>query len=157
MGDEKTNDLIDHIACDCIGMRLRLINRVVTNLFDEALRSLGLKLSQMNILVATAKLGVAHPARVCAILQLDISTLSRNVERMRAKGWVEVVPSDDARAQPFRLTAQGWKVLERAIPAWEKAQKDALQWLGKDGVALLDKMAKSLTRAVGRQKTEQNS
>ena len=96
-------------------------------------------------------------ARVCDILQLDTSTLSRNVERMRAKGWVEVVPSDDARAQPFRLTAQGWKVLERAIPAWEKAQKQAVQLLGEDVVAMLDRIVKNLPGAGGCPKTEQDS
>ena len=144
MSHNKTSHAIDVIARDCIGLRLRLLNRVVTNLFDEALRLLGLRMSQMNILVATAKLGVAHPARVCGILQLDTSTLSRNVERMRAKGWLEVVPADDARTQPFCLTVQGRRILERAIPAWEQAQKEAVQLLGEDGVAMLDRMTKSM-------------
>jgi DNA-binding MarR family transcriptional regulator len=91
----------------------------------------------MNILVATAKLGLARPAQVCEILQLDASTLSRNVERMRARDWLEVVPGDDARAQPFRLTPAGKKLLERTIPAWEKAQRRAIEFLGQEGVGLL--------------------
>ena len=151
---EKTNRAIDVIARDCIGLRLRLLNRVVTNLFDEGLRPLGLKMSQLNVLVATAKLGVAHPARVCDILQLDVSTLSRNVERMRAKHWLEVVAADDARTQPFRLTDQGRKILERAIPAWVKAQKEAVQLLGEDVVAMLDRVTKYVAGAGGRPKTE---
>ena len=154
---EKTNRAIDVIARDCIGLRLRLLNRVVTNLFDEGLRSLGLKMSQLNVLVATAKLGVAHPGRVCDILQLDVSTLSRNVERMRAKRWLEVVPADDARTQPFRLTDRGRRILERAIPAWEKAQKEAVQLLGGDVVAMLDRITKKVAGAGGRPKTEQGS
>ena len=71
---------------------MRMLNRVVTNIYDEALRPLGLKVSQMNILAATLKMGVARPAAVCQRLHLDESTLSRNVERMKAKGWLEVVP-----------------------------------------------------------------
>jgi DNA-binding MarR family transcriptional regulator len=106
-------------------------------------------MSQMNILVATAKLGVAHPARVCDILHLNTSTLSRNVERMRARGWLEVVLADDARAQPFRLTTQGRRILERAIPAWETAQKQAVQLLGEDVVAMLYKTTNSLAVAEG--------
>ena len=157
MRRDKTNRAIDVIARDCIGLRLRLLNRVVTNLFDEGLRSLGLKMSQLNVLVATAKLGVAHPARVCDILQLDVSTLSRNVERMRAKRWLEVVAADDARTQPFRLTDQGRRILERAIPAWEKAQKEAVQLLGEDVVAMLDRIVKNLPGAGGCPKTEQDS
>src|SRR5919202_4550054 len=121
--DNATTSSIDTIARTCIAVRLRLLNRVVTNLYDDALRPLGLKVSQMNLLVVTAKLGVARPAQVCDLLQLDTSTLSRNVERMRAQGWLEVVPGEDARTQPFRLTAQGRRLLERAVPAWEKAQR----------------------------------
>jgi DNA-binding MarR family transcriptional regulator len=140
---------LDDIAANCIAVRMRMLNRVITNLYDEALRPLGLKVSQMNILVATAKLGLARPADVCGILQLDTSTLSRNVERMRARGWLEVVPGKDARAQPFRLTPAGKKLLERTIPAWEKAQQKACTFLGEAGVALLSKAMKKVggTRA----------
>jgi DNA-binding MarR family transcriptional regulator len=139
---------IDTIARECIAVRLRLLNRVVTNLYDDALRPLGLKVSQLNILVATGKLGVARPARVCEILQLDTSTLSRNVERMRAQGWLEVVPEEDARAQPFRLTPRGKRLIEKATPAWERAQRQAAELLGDAGVALLDKATAKLQQAV---------
>jgi hypothetical protein len=56
-----SNPAIDAIARDCIAVRLRLLNRVVTNLYDDALRPLGMKVSQFNILVVTAKLGLARP------------------------------------------------------------------------------------------------
>jgi DNA-binding MarR family transcriptional regulator len=132
------------IARNCIAVRLRLLNRVVTNLYDDALRPLGLKVSQLNLLVVAAQLGLARPADVCRLLQLDASTLSRNVERVRARGWLEVVPGEDAREQPFRLTAKGKALLERAAPAWEQAQRQAGELLGKEGVALLNAAATKL-------------
>ena len=147
---EKPTTSIDTIARTCIAVRLRLLNRVVTNLYDDALRPLGLKVSQMNILVLTAKLGLARPAQVCDLLQLDPSTLSRNVERMRAQGWLEVVPDEDARTQPFRLSAQGKRLIEKAIPAWEGAQRQAGELLGSEGTTLLDQAAKKLTRLTAR-------
>src|ERR1700729_2737542 len=111
--DKPTNNRIDTISKTCIAVRLRLLNRVVTNFYDDALRPLGLKVSQLNILIVTARLGLARPAQVCDILQLDTSTLSRNVERMRAHGWLEVVLEEDARAQPFRLTPHGKRLIEK--------------------------------------------
>jgi DNA-binding MarR family transcriptional regulator len=144
MDNQKANRAIDAIARNCIAVRLRLLNRVVTNLYDDALRPLGLKVSQLNILVVTAKLGLAQPAKVCDILRLDTSTLSRNVERMRARGWLEVVPGSDARTQPFRLTPQGSRLLQRTVPAWEQAQQQATALLGDEGVALLNKAASRL-------------
>ena len=141
---DRTSKQVDRIAANCIAVRLRLLNRVVTNLYDEALRPLGLKVSQLNVLVVAAKLGVARPAEVSELLHLDLSTLSRNVDRMMARGWLEAVPEEDARTQPFRLTGRGRRLLERAIPAWEKAQEQAAELLGPDGVALLSKTARNL-------------
>lgn len=122
--------MIDDVANECIAVRLRMLNRVVTNIYDMALRSLDLKVSQMNILVAVCKMGTARPVAICEHLQLDVSTLSRNVERMKARGWLEVVPDDDGRSQPIRLTEQGRCLLERAIPAWRDAQARARKVLG---------------------------
>ena len=140
----KINDPIDRIARSCIAVRVRLLNRVITNLYDDALRPLGLKVSQVNILVVAAKLGVARPAQVCELLNLDASTLSRNVERMQARGWLEVVPDEDGRSQPFRLTAQGRKLLEKSVPAWEEAQEQATTLLGQAGVEMLQKITRPL-------------
>jgi DNA-binding MarR family transcriptional regulator len=138
------NQVIETIAGTCIAVRLRLLNRVVTSFYDEALHPLGLKVSQLNILVVTAKLGLARPATVCQILQLDVSTLSRNVERIRARGWLEVLAGEDARTQHFRLTKEGRRLVERAVPAWEEAQRRATELLGREGIALLDKAAEKL-------------
>jgi DNA-binding MarR family transcriptional regulator len=144
MENQKDRPTPDDIAHTCIALRLRLLNRVVTNLYDDALRPLDLKVSQLNLLVVTAKLGLAQPAKVCDILQLDSSTLSRNVDRMRAKGWLQTEPGKDARKQPFRLTAAGRKLLERAVPAWEQAQRRATDLLGEGGLALLKETAAKL-------------
>jgi DNA-binding MarR family transcriptional regulator len=148
--EKDTTSTIETISKTCIAVRLRLLNRVVTSFYDEALRPLGLKVSQLNILIVTARLGLARPAQVCEILQLDASTLSRNVKPLQAHGWLEVVPEEDARSQPFRLTPQGRRLIEKAIPAWEKAQRQASELLGNDGIALLDKAAKKVGMAHAR-------
>src|SRR5205823_1464336 len=140
--DNATTSNIDTIAKTCIAVRLRLLNRVVTNVYDDALRPLGLKASQLNLLIVTAWLGLARPAQVCEILQLDASTLSRNVKPLQAHGWLEVVPEEDARSQPFRLTLQGKRLIRKAVPAWEEAQRRATELLGDEGIALLDQAAR---------------
>src|SRR3954469_25683792 len=134
--------IIDKVAGECVAVRLRMLNRVITNIYDNALRPLDLKVSQMNILVAAAKMGTARPADVCQYLHLDVSTLSRNVERMKARGWLEVVPDEDGRSQPFQLTPQGRKLLERAVPAWSEAQQQVKRVLGDGFVDQLNRAAK---------------
>ena len=141
MEPKRMQAMIDKIANECVAVRLRTLNRVITNIYDDALRPLDLKVSQMNILVAAAKMGTARPLEVCEYLHLDVSTLSRNVERMKARGWLEVIPDEDGRSQPFQLTAQGRKLLERAIPAWSEAQQQVTTVLG-------DAFLQQLNRAV---------
>jgi hypothetical protein len=59
--DKATTTSIERISKTCIAVRLRLLNRVVTSFYDDALRPLGLKVSQLNILIVTARLGLARP------------------------------------------------------------------------------------------------
>jgi len=138
--------MIDKVAIECVAVRLRMLNRVVTNIYDDALRPIDLKVSQMNILVAAAKMGTARPIEVCEYLHLDVSTLSRNVERMKARGWLEVVPDEDGRSQPFRLTPRGRKLLEKAIPAWSEAQQQVKKVLGDGFVDQLNQAMKRVSR-----------
>jgi DNA-binding MarR family transcriptional regulator len=138
--------MIDRIAGECVAMRLRALNRVVTNIYDDALRPLELKVSQMNILVAAAKMGTARPMEVCAHLHLDPSTLSRNVERMQARGWLEVVTDEDGRSQPFRLTPQGRKLLEKAAGIWSKAQQQVKRVLGEGFVEQLSEATRRINK-----------
>jgi len=137
--------LIDQAASECVGLRLRMLNRVVTNIYDDALRPLQLKMSQMNILVAAAKMGTARPTELCEFLHLDVSTLSRNVDRMKARGWLEVVPDRDGRSQPFRLTSPGRELLGQALSAWSEAQQQVTKMLGRGVVENLGMAVRRLS------------
>jgi DNA-binding MarR family transcriptional regulator len=60
---------------------------------------------------------------------------------MRANGWLEEVPGEDSRVHSYRLTEAGRALLERAIPAWRGAQKQAKRLLGDAGVRALRRFA----------------
>ena len=127
---------------DCIATRLRMANRVITKVYDDALRPFGLKVTQMSMLVVAEDRELIRQTEVGAELQLDDSTLSRNLERMRANGWLEKVSGDDARVHSYRLTETGRVLLDKAIPAWRSAQKEAMRLLGDAGVQALRRFAR---------------
>lgn len=133
------------MARACIGMRARLLNRVVTQIFEEELGHHGVKLSQVNILVAVAELEPARPADVCAALCMEASTLSRNAERMRRQGWLALEAGDDGRSRRHRLTAAGRKLLTALHADWKRAQRRAERELGADVVDALMGFAQSRT------------
>ena len=147
MAKKQLNTTENTIAAECIAVRLRMLNRVITRVYDDALRPLGLRSTQLNILVATARLGVARPADLCDRLQIETSTLSRNVERMKTNGWLEVVDDADGRAQPIRLTRKGRALLERAKPKWDTAQEEVKDLLGDHAFDTIDEVAQRVCRA----------
>jgi DNA-binding MarR family transcriptional regulator len=130
----------DRIADECHSMPLRILHRVVTGMYDEALRPLGLRVGQLNILVAIAKMaGDATAARVGTYLAIEKSTVSRDLERMIARRWIETIA--DGRCRSLQLSAEGRRLLERAEPAWESAQAQVRKLLGKASVSLLSAAA----------------
>jgi DNA-binding MarR family transcriptional regulator len=142
MGRNRVKRDAAEVLRDCIATRLRMADRVITKVYDDAFRPLGLKVTQMSMLVVAEDRGFIRQSEVGAELQLDDSTLSRNRERMRADGWLEAVSADDARVHSYRLTEAGRALLDRAIPAWRGAQREAQRLLGDGGVQVLRRFAR---------------
>ncbi len=144
-GKRKTAKLsVELVAEECIAVRLRVLTRAVTKLYNKALRPHGLTVSQMNILVAVSRLGDAKPQDVCRILHLDKSSLSRDVERMRAQGWLETLPGEDRRTGLLRVARSGRALLQKSFPAWHRAQSQAKALLGETDIAGLGRAVKAL-------------
>jgi DNA-binding MarR family transcriptional regulator len=135
---------VEAIAQQCIAVRLRMLSRAVTRIYNQALRPYGLTTSQMNILVAISCLGEARQQDVCQALHLEKSTLSRDVARMRRQGWLDAVPGEDGRIALLRITPSGRRLLEEAIPAWQQAQEQATALLGEGEVRAFDRAATTL-------------
>jgi DNA-binding MarR family transcriptional regulator len=134
MSESQDDALIETVARECIANKVRLLNRAVTAIYDEALRRHGIKISQMSVLVTVSKMGKASPGAVGRLLHMEKSTLSRNVDRMRARGWLETVPTEDGRTTEIRVTARGRRLLREIHPAWSRAQQQAREMLGDQGV-----------------------
>jgi DNA-binding MarR family transcriptional regulator len=142
MGRDRVKRDAAEVLRDCIATRLRMANRVVTKVYDDALRPLGLTVTQLAMLVVAEGRGLVRQSEVGAELKLDDSTLSRNLERMRSNGWLEEVPADDARVHSYRLTEAGRSLLDRAVPRWRAAQGEARRLLGDAGVQALGRFAR---------------
>ena len=129
---------------ECIAMRARLISRGISRIYDELLRPHGLKGSQMSILAVIAGLGRPEPSMICRLLQLDASTLSRNVTRMKSKGWLETSSTKDRRSHRLELTSEGEQMLVDAFPSWQDAQVKVIEALGEENAEAIRKVAGAL-------------
>ena len=135
------------VAQECIANRVRLLNRAVSSMYDDALRPHGLRITQMSILIVVSMLGEASPGDVGRILCLEKSTLSRTLDRLRARGWIDVLPGRDARSMRVRITAKGTAKLRSVSSAWRRTQRKAQEILGEDAVHELGKASVAFAEA----------
>jgi DNA-binding MarR family transcriptional regulator len=121
---------VKRIERECVGGGVRKLNRMVTAIYDGALANAGLKTSQFGMLVAVANREEVRPAELTKLLQMDESTLSRNVERMCARGWLRLKRDQDRRSHLIAVTDKGKTLLRKSLPAWQQAQDEVSQRLG---------------------------
>ena len=133
-------DAAHAIAAECLCFRARRISRVLTRLYDEALRPLGIQSTQLSVLSAIAKGGEGGNlmARMAEGLAMDLTTLSRNLRPLEKAGLVRIErqPSD-RRVRVALLTSEGERVLAGALPLWRTAHERVTQALGLDAAAEL--------------------
>lgn len=126
-------DLCTEMAL-CACFHLRKAARAVTQLYDESLRSAGLRMTQATILAALA---VAESRgqpltikRLAEILVMDRTTLTRDLRPMIKRGLVALTVGTDRRSRRITLTRSGHKALETLFPLWRQVQKRVVQALG---------------------------
>jgi DNA-binding MarR family transcriptional regulator len=135
---------MDEIATDCLAVRARLISRALTSLYDGALGKHGVTIAQVNLLAAVGKAGPCPPGRLGVILQLERSTVSRNLSLLLNQGWVQAVSSDAKGISEVALTDAGRAKIESVIPEWREAQQQAAELLGQAGAQAVRQIAGDL-------------
>ncbi len=150
MKNDTLTSAVDTIASECLAVRIRLLNRTVTNIFDEALRPLKIKVSQLNVLMVVAKRGPISPGDLARFMNMEKSTLSRNVERMRTRGWLKVSEGDSGHKQILELDAAGRKLIVKSLPLWEEAQAKTEAVLGERGAQSIHRTANTVWAQLGR-------
>jgi DNA-binding MarR family transcriptional regulator len=123
------------ISTNCLAIRTRRLHRSVSRVYDAALRPHGLTAPQLALLVAIALTRGVQPKILSPILDLEKSTLSRNLALLVKHGWIQANRS--GRSQTVRLTATGASLLANAQPAWERAQRAAQRLLSRELVDTL--------------------
>jgi DNA-binding MarR family transcriptional regulator len=139
------SELIKGVEGVCVGGCVRKLNRMVTAIYDGALAGAGLKTSQFSVLIAVANRGQARPAELTELLQMDESTLSRNVERMCARGWLRLERNEDRRSHQIEVTDKGQALIRKCLPAWRQAQEEVSKRLGTGTVAELRSALRKLS------------
>src|SRR2546428_4211654 len=107
----------------CVCNTLRMVTRAVTQLYDNALRPSGLRVTQFSILATIAGKDEANLKQLEDVLAIDQTTLTRSLNLLERDGLIERASHPDRRIKAMRLTTKGRRALEIAQPLWAQPQQ----------------------------------
>jgi len=129
----------------CTNFKLRQVTRLVSNHCEAQFAESGLTTTQYALLSHIVVLGPIQPSELARRMDIDLSTLSRNVRPLQAQGLVEMLPGADARSRQLQATEQGHARRQQMKSTWKRAQLSLNARLGDERVqrlhALLDECA----------------
>ncbi len=131
-------DIAESTAAACISTRVRQLSRIVTRVYDDALRPLGITASQFTLLTQLAQQDGITAVEIGHTLDIEKSTLSRNLKRLLALGHITMDPPAGRRGRGLHLTPKGETVIKHAYPVWMDAQSRTVRTMGADSRTTLD-------------------
>lgn len=143
------------VSLPCLCATLRRLTRVVTQIYDDALRPDQLRVTQFTLLQVIEMRKEVTPSQLGELLGLDNTTLSRSLKPLEASGWIVSTLGDDRRARSLKLTAAGNGLMRKVRPAWQKAQRRLQNQLAQHGAAGLSSTADRALIAIQGQKQVQ--
>ena len=133
----------------CTNFKLRQLTRRVSQHYDRIVAAAGLKTTQYSLLAQIERLGPVRPGDLATAMEMEASTLTRNLQPLVAAGWAEVGPGSDGRSRLVTATAAGRAKRAAAQREWKRAQLALNDLLGSDRVAalhaLLEECLESMT------------
>jgi DNA-binding MarR family transcriptional regulator len=121
----------------CTNFKLRQLMRRVAQRYDAEIGQVGLKGTQYSLLSAVIQRGPLRSVELAAAMDIDASTLSRNLKPLLEVGWLAMAPGADARSRLVLATDAGRAKRAQAQRRWRVAQEGVNAVLGPDRVIAL--------------------
>ncbi len=126
----------------CLCDATRKAARAVTSVFDRSLAPHGIRISQFTILATLELRGATPLGELAKFMELDRTTLTRNLELLEEKKWVQSRPAEkDSRSRVLSITNEGRAAVFSAFPAWREAQARVAAAVRDHDLALLSRLA----------------
>lgn len=104
----------------CLCFNIRKASRMVTQIYDDALREIGYTPSQIMILSSIQELHSANINELAEAVSTDRTTVSRNLIPLRKNGLIKPCDCEDRREKAIMLTPKGGQVLQKASSIWQE-------------------------------------
>lgn len=121
----------------CVCLNVRRASRAITKIYDQALNSSGLKVTQFSVLKNIEAYGPLSTSTLAKLLMLDRTTLVRNLKLLESAGFIENSPSPDPRERQIGITDRGRRAIEEADIHWLAVQRQMKQQIGAENLKAL--------------------
>jgi DNA-binding MarR family transcriptional regulator len=122
-------------GCTCD--RLRKLTRRITQHYDARLAPAGLRVTQYSLLAHLVHGGPATVSALARLMEMDRTTLTRNLKPLVDAGLVDIAAGTDARSRIVSATTRGREARSGARELWRRAQHEVNAALGAEQVAAL--------------------
>jgi DNA-binding MarR family transcriptional regulator len=120
----------EELLARCACFDLRKATRAVSRLYDDFLRPLGLNIKQYSLLRVIERESQISVSTLGRYMVMDRTSITRALAPLERDGLVHSGAGIDKRVRIVCLTKKGAKLLARARPRWDEAQKSFLNLLG---------------------------
>jgi DNA-binding MarR family transcriptional regulator len=131
-------EIAENTSAACISTRVRQLSRIITRVYDDAMRPLGITASQFTLLTQLAQQDGITAVEIGHSLDIEKSTLSRNLKRLLTDGFITMDPPAGRRGRGLHLTPKGANVIQQGFPVWREAQTRTIRVLGPESRSILD-------------------
>lgn len=146
MATRLTKKEMAFYATSCASFNFRKAARAVTQLFDNALQPVGLRSTQLAVMLAAGIYEIPTMSELAEIMVSDRTTLTRALKPLFRKGLLANVSGPDKRKNGIVLTMKGHQAIRKSIPYWTKAQNHFVKGFGKaEWAKFSHKLAKAIT------------
>ena len=133
-----------NFSCKCIGLRKASNN--LTKIYDSALIKVDLKITQFSTLKNIQKLGKTNIRDLSSELELDRTTVLRNIEKLIEMDLVSYKYENDDKNKIIQLTTIGKSKLREAIIVWEETQHKYIKALGIKNYKEIDTLITKISK-----------
>jgi DNA-binding MarR family transcriptional regulator len=134
MGEQEFNSILQGVmgmdSCTC--GQLRKAARAVTLLYDNAFKSSGLLSTQLGVLHAICKSESIKISDLANELDMDRTTLTRNLSILERQGFIKISTGKDHRTRIVTATTKGRTAVTKALPLWNEIQRNVRQEMGEN-------------------------
>ena len=128
----------------CVNARLRRLHRMINSAYQQKINPFGLRGSMLSILFIIGKKQGVNQKSIADLLVLDPSTMSRDLKKLEKKGWIQASKGMDARITEWKLTKEGYLLLEEVSPVWEELHRKVTSILGEFQLQQIDVLTEAI-------------